>query len=39
VVGLKPLRDTAGQIECPIAQLPAGLDTALAAARAAAAKP
>ncbi|MBV8877323.1 MAG: histidine--tRNA ligase [Gammaproteobacteria bacterium] len=39
VVGLKPLRDTAGQIECPMAQLPAGLDTALAAARAAAAKP
>jgi histidyl-tRNA synthetase len=39
VVGLKPLRETAGQSECPIAQLPAGLDAALAAARAAAAKP
>jgi histidyl-tRNA synthetase len=38
VVGLKPLRDTAGQSECPIAQLPAGLDAALAAARAAAAR-
>jgi histidyl-tRNA synthetase len=38
VVGLKPLRDTAGQSECPIAQLPAGLDAALAAARAAAAQ-
>jgi histidyl-tRNA synthetase len=36
VVGLKPLRDTAGQSECPIAQLPARLDAALAAARAAA---
>ena len=35
VVGLKPLRDTAGQSECPIAQLPSGLDAALAAARAA----
>ena len=35
VVGLKPLRDTSGQSECPIAQLPAGLDAALAAARAA----
>ena len=39
VVGLKPLRETAGQSECPIAQLPAGLDAALATARAAAAKP
>jgi len=38
VVGLKPLRDTAGQSECPIAQLPAGLDAALAAARATAAQ-
>jgi histidyl-tRNA synthetase len=38
VVGLKPLRGTAGQSECPIAQLPAGLDAALAAARAAAAQ-
>jgi histidyl-tRNA synthetase len=37
VVGLKPLRDTAGQSECPLAELPAGLDAALAAARAAAA--
>jgi histidyl-tRNA synthetase len=37
VVGLKPLRDTAGQSECPIAQLPAGLDAALAAAQGAAA--
>jgi hypothetical protein len=36
---LKPLRETAGQSECPIAQLPAGLDAALATARAAAAKP
>ena len=35
VVGLKPLRDTSGQSECAIAQLPAGLDAALAAARAA----
>ena len=39
VVGLKPLRDTAGQSECPMAQLPAGLDAALAAAQAAAAAP
>jgi histidyl-tRNA synthetase len=39
VVGLKPLRDTSGQSECPIAQLPGGLDAALAAARAAAAMP
>jgi histidyl-tRNA synthetase len=39
VVGLKPLRDTSGQSECPQAQLPAGLDAALAAARAAAAMP
>jgi len=36
VVGMKPLRDSSGQSECPIAQLPGGLDTALAAARAAA---
>ena len=35
VVGLKPLRDTSGQSECAIAQLPAGLDAALVAARAA----
>src|SRR5579863_920101 len=34
VVGVKPLRAQAGQNECPIAQLPGGLDTALAAARA-----
>jgi len=39
VVGLKPLRDTSGQSECPVAQLPAGLDAALGAARAAAAAP
>ena len=39
VVGLKPLRDTSGQSECPIAQLPAGLDAALTAARAAVAMP
>jgi histidyl-tRNA synthetase len=37
VVGLKPLRDTSGQSECPIAQLAAALDAALAAARPAAA--
>ena len=37
MVGLKPLRDMSGQSECPIAQLPTGLDAALAAARAAAA--
>jgi histidyl-tRNA synthetase len=34
VVGVKPLRDGAGQSECPMAQLPAGLDAALNAARA-----
>ena len=39
VVGLKPLRDTSGQSECPIGQLSAGLDAALAAARVAAAIP
>jgi len=39
VVGLKPLRDTAGQSECPIAQLPAGLDAALAAVQGAVAAP
>ena len=39
VVGLKPLRETSGQSECPVAQLPAGLDAALAAARDAAAAP
>jgi histidyl-tRNA synthetase len=33
VVGVKPLRDNAGQSECPIAQLASGLDAALAAAR------
>jgi histidyl-tRNA synthetase len=38
VVSLKPLRATAGQSECPLAQLPAGLDVALAAARAAGAE-
>ncbi len=32
VVGMKPLRATAGQSECPIAQLAPGLDAALAAA-------
>jgi histidyl-tRNA synthetase len=31
VVGMKPLRDNAGQSECAIAQLAAGLDAALAA--------
>jgi hypothetical protein len=31
------LRDTSGQSECPVAQLPGGLDAALVAARAAAA--
>jgi histidyl-tRNA synthetase len=34
VVGVKPLRDTSGQSECPIAQLAPGLDAALAAAHA-----
>jgi histidyl-tRNA synthetase len=38
VVGLKPLRDAAGQSECPMAQLPAGLDAALAAAHTAGAR-
>ncbi|MGN6453601.1 MAG: histidine--tRNA ligase, partial [Steroidobacteraceae bacterium] len=38
VVGLKPLRDAAGQSECPLAQLPAGLDAALAAAHTAVAR-
>jgi histidyl-tRNA synthetase len=37
VVGVKPLRDSSGQSECPIAQLAPGLDAALAAARAASA--
>jgi histidyl-tRNA synthetase len=37
VVAMKPLRDGAGQSECPIAQLAAGLDAALALGRAAAA--
>jgi hypothetical protein len=32
VVALKPLRDSSGQSECPIAQLAPGLDAALAAA-------
>jgi len=36
VVGMKPLRALSGQSECSIAQLATGLDTALAAARAAA---
>ena len=36
MVAMKPLRDSSGQSECPIAQLPGGLDMALAAARAAA---
>ena len=36
VVGMKPLRTTAGQSECPLAELAAGLDGALAAAREAA---
>ncbi len=31
VVGMKPLRDNAGQSECAIAQLAGGLDAALAA--------
>jgi len=38
VVGLKPLRGAAGQSECPMAQLPAGLDAALAAAHTAVAR-
>jgi histidyl-tRNA synthetase len=33
VVAMKPLRDEAGQSECPIAQLATGLDAALAAVR------
>jgi len=36
VVGMKPLRTMAGQSECPLAELTAGLDAALAAARGAA---
>jgi histidyl-tRNA synthetase len=39
VVGMKPLRATSGQTECPVAELAAGLDTALAAARAASPAP
>ncbi|HVN44531.1 MAG TPA: histidine--tRNA ligase [Steroidobacteraceae bacterium] len=39
VVALKPLRGGGGQSECPIAQLPAGLDAALEAARGVAASP
>jgi histidyl-tRNA synthetase len=34
VVAMKPLRETAGQSECPIAQLAAGVQAALAAAAA-----
>jgi histidyl-tRNA synthetase len=33
VVGMKPLRASSGQSECPAAELVAGLDAALAAAR------
>jgi histidyl-tRNA synthetase len=33
VVAMKPLRDDAGQSECPLAQLATGLDAALAAVR------
>lgn len=33
VVGMKPLRATAGQSECPLAELAGGLEGALAAAR------
>jgi len=36
VVGMKPLRATAGQSECPLAELACGLDAALAVAREAA---
>jgi histidyl-tRNA synthetase len=36
VAGMKPLRATAGQSECPLAELAGGLDAALAAAAAAA---
>ena len=32
MVGMKPLRASAGQSECPLADLPAGVDAALAAA-------
>jgi hypothetical protein len=32
VVAMKPLRASTGQTECPIAQLAAGVDAALAAA-------
>jgi histidyl-tRNA synthetase len=39
VIGMKPLRATSGQSECPAAQLAARLDDALAAARTAAAAP
>jgi histidyl-tRNA synthetase len=35
MVGMKPLRANAGQSECPLAELPAGVDAALAAAAAA----
>jgi len=31
MVGMKPLRASAGQSECPLADLPAGVDAALAA--------
>ncbi len=33
VVALKPLRHEAGQSECPLAQLPAGIETALGAGK------
>jgi histidyl-tRNA synthetase len=36
VAAVKPLRATAGQSECPLAQLAAGIDAALAAVRGAA---
>jgi histidyl-tRNA synthetase len=39
VVAMKPLREQAGQSECPIAELAAGVDTALAAVTRAAAAP
>jgi histidyl-tRNA synthetase len=39
VVGMKPLRASSGQSECPAAQLVAGLDAALAEARDGAATP
>jgi histidyl-tRNA synthetase len=39
VVAMKPLREQAGQSECPIAELASGVDTALAAVTRAAAAP